>query len=469
MPAITRPARVTAADSLAVAATLVLPALAQGVVVRRPSMVRLAALTRAEERAIRLLRRLRATYGDGPLLVPVPGRGRVMLPLASRDVRAVLEDRAFSPASRDKRGALAHFQPDGVLITPERDLRDRRRALNEQVLHTGRVPVTEIAALAGSGATGPGATRAAAGITEASTLARISAEEAATLPRHGTLTWPLFQAAHWRLARRVVLGDGARHDVTLTRQLDRLRRDANWAWLRGQRTDVRNAFQRRLAAHLARAEPGSLAGEPARTQAAADVHAEGQVPHWLFAYDAGAMAAYRALALLTSPMCRQDAGSQDQGSVDRGRQGGGSAGDTGVPEADRLRAAVLESVRLWPTTLAILREVTGPNPWDLPIGTTVVIHSPYVNREEPGASYRPDLWLEGGPEPGHDGGTWAGVPFSGGFARCPGEDLVLATSAALLGAFLRERTVRPSVTLENPMPVTFDHFRLRFTINAAER
>lgn len=424
MPTITRPARVTAAESLAVAAALVLPALAQGVVVRRPSMVRLAALSRAEDRAIRLLRRLRAAHGDGPLLVPVPGRGWAMLPLSSRDVRAVLEDRAFSPASVDKRGALAHFQPDGVLITTERDLRDRRRALNEQVLHTGGVPV-----------------------------AGIAAEEAATLPRQGTLTWPLFHAAHWRLARRVVLGDGARRDVTLTRQLDRLRRDANWAWLRGQRTDVRNAFQRRLAAHLARAEPGSLAGELARTEAAADVHAEGQVPHWLFAYDAGAMAAYRALALLTTPT-----GRRDQGSHDRGAEG-----EAGVPGPDLLRAAVLESVRLWPTTLAILREVTGPNPWDLPAGTTVVIHSPYVNREEPGGSYRPELWLGGGRD------TWAGVPFSGGFARCPGEDLVVSTSAALLGAFLREREVRPSVTLENPLPVTFDHFRLRFTIKAAKR
>ncbi|MEV5504225.1 cytochrome P450 [Nonomuraea fuscirosea] len=424
MPTITRPARVTAAESLAVAATLVLPALAQGVVVRRPSMVRLAALSRAEDRAIRLLRRLRAAHGDGPLLVPVPGRGWAMLPLSSRDVRAVLEDRAFSPASVDKRGALAHLQPDGVLITTERDLRDRRRALNEQVLRTGGVPV-----------------------------AGIAAEEAATLPRQGTLTWPLFHAAHWRLARRVVLGDGARRDVTLTRQLDRLRRDANWAWLRGQRTDVRNAFQRRLAAHLARAEPASLAGELARTEAAADVHAEGQVPHWLFAYDAGAMAAYRALALLTTPTSRRDQGSRDRGAE----------GEAGVPGPDLLRAAVLESVRLWPTTLAILREVTGPNPWDLPAGTTVVIYSPYVNREEPGGSYRPELWLDGGRD------TWAGVPFSGGFARCPGEDLVVSTSAALLGAFLREREVRPSVTLENPMPVTFDHFRLRFTIKAAKR
>ncbi|MEV5890366.1 hypothetical protein [Nonomuraea fuscirosea] len=465
MPTITRPARVTAAESLAVAATLVLPALAQGVVVRRPSMVRLAALSRAEDRAIRLLRRLRAAYGDGPLLVPVPGRGWAMLPLSSRDVRTVLADRAFSPASVDKRGALAHFQPDGVLITRERDLRDRRRALNEQVLHAGRLPAAGIAGFTETDVTGTGGTGAASGIAGVSPFARIAAEEAATLPRHGTLTWPLFHSAHWRLARRVVLGDGARRDVTLTRQLDRLRRDANWAWLRGQRTDVRNAFQRRLAAHLARAEPGNLAGELARTEAAADVHAEGQVPHWLFAYDAGAMAAYRALALLTTHPRHEDPGSQDLGSQDLGRQGRGrqGRGPAGVPGPGLLRAAVLESVRLWPTTLAILREVTGPNPWDLPAGTTVVIYSPYVNREEPGGSYRPDLWLDGGQD------AWAGVPFSGGFARCPGEDLVLSTSAALLGAFLREREVRPSVTLGNPMPVTFDHFRLRFTIKAVKR
>ncbi|MFB4274004.1 cytochrome P450 [Nonomuraea sp. MTCD27] len=407
MPTITRAAPVTAAQALTLAAVLALPALAQGVVVRRPSMVRLAALADADGRAIRLLRRLRAEHGDGPLLVPIPGRGPALLPLAPHDVRAVLEDRAFTPASREKRGALAHFQPDGVLITPERELRDRRRELNERVLCSEFAPFT-----------------------------RVVEEEVATLPRHGVLTWPRFQAAHRRIVRRVVLGDGARDDVTLIRQLDRLRRDANWSWLRGRRTDVRNAFRRRLAGHLARAEPGSLAAVLAGAHAAADVHAEGQVPHWLFAYDAAAMASYRALALL--------------------------ACHPGPHDRDRLRAAVLESVRLWPTTLAILRDVTGPTPWDVPEGTTAIVHSPYVNRAEPGDSYRPELWLGGGQE-------WAGVPFSAGFARCPGEELVLFTSVALLDAFLRERSVRPSVTLEDPVPASLDHFRLRFAVKAAYR
>ncbi|HEX4818335.1 MAG TPA: cytochrome P450 [Nonomuraea sp.] len=403
----TRLPQVTPAQALALTRTLVLPAVAQGAVVRRPLAVRVATLADAEGRAIRLLARLRAEYGDGPLLARVPGRGWAMLPLASRDVRTVLEDRAFTPAAREKRGALGHFEPDAVLVTMDPGLRERRRALNEEVLRAGVDPYV-----------------------------RVVAEEAATLPRDGVLTWAQWHAVQWRITRRIVLGDAARDDVAMTALLDRLRRDANWAGVRGRRTDVYHAFRRRLAAHLARAEPGSLAAVLARTATEPDVHADGQAPHWLFAFDAAGMAGYRALALL--------------------------AARPGPRDPEHLRAAVLESVRLWPTTIAILRDVAGPTKWNLPEGTLVIIYSPYVNRAEPGDSYRPELWLG-------RRGEWAGVPFSSGFARCPGEDLVVFTTAALLGEILRERSVRPSVSLADPLPATFDHFRLRFAVKPAER
>ncbi|WP_336206428.1 cytochrome P450 [Nonomuraea sp. LPB2021202275-12-8] len=401
MPTITRLPRATAAETLRLGLTMALPAVAQGVILRRPLMVRLASLADAEGRAVKLLRRLRAKHGDSPLLVRVPLRGWAVLPLASQDVRRVLDEASFTPANREKRGALGHFQPDAVLVTSDPELRDRRRALHEHVLHSGTA-----------------------------SFERVIREEAATLPHEGVLTWKAFHAAHWRVARRIVLGDAARDDVTLTRLLDRLRGDANWFYLRGRRTDVRNAFQRRLARHLRRAEPGSLAAVLAGTHAAPDVHPEGQVPHWLFAYDAAAMAAYRALALLAT--------------------------HPGPLDAAHLRAAVLESVRLWPTTLAILRDTTVPTEWDVPEGTVVAIYSPYVNRAESGDTYRPELWL--------GGDTWAGVPFSGGFARCPGEDLVLFTAATLLETFLREREVFPSVRLEGALPASLDHFRLRFAV-----
>ncbi|MEW9550894.1 cytochrome P450 [Nonomuraea sp. NPDC050783] len=410
MPTITRLPLITPAQSLALAATLVLPTVAQGPVIRRPGAVRLAGMADADARAVRLLGRLRARYGDGPLLARLPGRGLAVLPLAAADVRRVLEDRAFTPANAEKRGALAHFQPDGVLITREPGLRERRRELNERVLCPG-----------------------------AGAFDHVAEEESALLPRAGTLTWPQWHAAHGRIARRVVLGDAARDDVRLTALLDRLRRDANWSSLRGHRTDVRDAFRRRLAAHLERAEPGSLAARLAAARATPEVHAEGQVPHWLFAFDAAGIAGYRALALLAS------------------FHGDGLPRDGGFP-----RASVLESLRLWPTTPAILRDVAGPNPWDLPEGTLVVIYAPYVNRAEPGDAYRPELWLGGGD-------AWAGVPFSAGFAACPARELVLSTTSALLRAFLRERSAVPSLTLEDPLPATFDHIRLRFAVKPVER
>ncbi|MGW0481709.1 hypothetical protein [Nonomuraea sp. NPDC003214] len=548
MRTITRPPRANAAETLRLGLTLVLPALAQGVIVRRPLMVRLAALARADDRAVRLLARLRARHGDGPLLVRVPLRGWAVLVLSAADVRRVLDDRSLTPANREKRGALGHFQPDGVLITPEPELRERRHDYNERVLLPDFGPV-----------------------------ARAAAEEAATLPYRGVLTWTDFHAAFWRLARRVVLGDGARDDVTLTRMLDRLRGDANWFYLRGRRTDVYRAFRRRLDGHLARAEPGSLAAALAATPAPADVCPEGQVPHWLFAFDAAAIAAYRALALLaTHPPPRTahpgppstpahpppsgitgDGTAVEESAVGGAAVGGaaphpGPSGTGGRPDAPRLgpssgaagrgaarpsgtardgatghpgspesaeggtavvgaavggaaarpspsgaaahphsagvggcgvggaevRAAVLESVRLWPTTLAILRDTTGPTEWGVPEGSLVAIYSPYVNRAEAGDHYRPGLWTgddawDDG-EPLDGGGAWAGgdartgVPFSAGFARCAGRDLVLFTTASLLGAFLREREVFASVRLEGALPASFDHTGLRFAVRQGD-
>ncbi|WP_206184928.1 hypothetical protein [Thermoactinospora rubra] len=385
----------TVLDRARLALELLLPTLLQGVVLRRRLGVRLAALIDADGRATRLLRALRAKHGDGPLLVRVPLRGWFVLPLTDRDVRRVLEDPGFHPATRDKRAALACFQPDGVLITRDPDLRARRRRFNEAVLDTGR-PEHRLA----------GRFRA------------VIEEEVAALPREGRLTWDDFSPVHQRIVRRIVLGDGARADEELTWLLNRLRGDANWVHLRGRRTDVQARFQRKLEGHLSRAEPGSLAALVHETPADPGVHREGQVPHWLFAFDAVGAAAFRALALL--------------------------AAHPGAP----IRDTLLESVRLWPTTLAILR--------DSPKGATVAVHSPYANRQA-ADGFRP--------------GLTAGVPFSAGHARCPGMELAMLAGTCLLETLLRERRValvHPR-RLPDPPPGTLDHFALRFAVRPAGR
>jgi hypothetical protein len=50
--------------------------------------------------------------------------------------------------------------------------------------------------------------------------------------RRVTLDWDQFNRAWWHIVRRVVLGVGARDDDEVTDVLTKLRRDANWAYLR---------------------------------------------------------------------------------------------------------------------------------------------------------------------------------------------------------------------------------------------
>lgn len=138
-----------------------------------------------------------------------------------------------------------------------------------------------------------------------------------------------------------------------------------------------------------------------------------------------------------------------------------------------LAACVLDTVRLWPTTLAILRESTAVTMWDgipLPRGTSFVIHSALLNRDEaylPGADrFQPELWLDGGPGP-----AATVVPFSAGPAVCPGRSLVLQTVTASLAALLRDHDLRllarTRLDAGSPLPFTLPHTSIGFTITPA--
>jgi cytochrome P450 len=405
--------RASVVDTLRVGFSVIVPIVAQGVILRRPRMVALAARLDADRRAGALLRRLRSRYGPGPLRLRVPGRP-VVLVLSVPDVRTVLSGtpEPYAPANREKVAALSHFQPHGVLVSRGR-LRAERRALNEAVLDTGE-PVHRL---------GPA-------------IEATIRDELDHADLTGVLTWDRFRQLWWRVVRRTVLGHGARDDRPLIAMLDALRADANWAWLKPPRTALRRRFEERLAGHLSRAEPGSLAGILARTPADFDVDPAGQVPHWLFAFDAAGIAAYRALALL--------------------------ALDPDAP----VQAAVLESVRLWPTTMVILRDSTATVD-GVPAGSAYVIVTSYFHRDpdaldEPDR-FTPDLWLTGQAED-----NWALMPFSRGPAMCPGRNLVLFTTGTLLTGLRERYHLEPAPALDPncPLPGTYHHAGLRFTVTA---
>ncbi|WP_308258742.1 cytochrome P450 [Saccharothrix obliqua] len=377
-------------------AKVLLPTLAKGVIVRRPAMTALAERFQVDASAVDVMRSLSERYGPEPLRLRVTGRS-VALVLDPGDVERLLAEspEPFALATREKRAALEHFQPHGSLIS-RGAVRDRRRAFNEVVLRPERV--------------------------DAAAVAR---DEVDLLVRHaastGVLDWDAFAPVWWRIARRVVLGSGARADERLTDDLKTLRGNANWAYLHPRRERVRERFERRLREHVARAEPGSLVARGGSVD-----EFVGQVPHWLFAFDAAGIVTMRALAM----------------------GGSGAAG-------------ILESARLWPTTPVILRESTALTSWHgtwLPSGTTFVVFTPYFHRDPvrlPHADrYAPEIW----PHPGDP----AIVPFSGGPGVCPGRDLVLTTAGAVLDGIRSALAYEP---LSEPLPATLDHFRLSLAVS----
>ena len=187
-------------DTVGVVADVVLPLFARGIIVRRQRVVGALDRLDADRRAVRRLQRLRRRHGPGPVLLRgVPGR-EVAFVLDADTARRVLDGSPvpFSPASWEKRRALAHFEPEAVLIAPV-ERRPELRRVNEDVLDTAR-PVHRL---------------------HEQIAAKVDAEAAGMLG--GTLSWDRFAVHWWRLVRRIVLGDAARDDDEITDLLARLR------------------------------------------------------------------------------------------------------------------------------------------------------------------------------------------------------------------------------------------------------
>lgn len=419
-------------DAARALANVLLPIVAGGVIARRPHMMGIAERLDLDTRAVKEMRRLRHRYGPGPIQI-TKGRRMVLL-LDPADVHRVLDGspEPFAPDTREKRGALGHFQPEGVLVsTPEERL--RRRPFNEEALQT-RKPVHE----------------------HGDQMARVIREETTALLGHvdfaRELDWEAFAIMWWRIVRRIVLGDSARDDEATTADLKRLRKDANWSYLKPTRGSRQRRLLARLERYVERAEPGSLAEMVARTPAKPGTQPHHQLPQWLFAFDAGAWATFRTLALLLNA---PEAKSRIHAEFDEN------------PDLPYARACILESLRLWPTTPLILRETTEQTTWsngELAKGSSVAIFTPFFHRDEEnfGEAHRfaPEVWLRE-----RTAQDWPLVPFSGGPAMCPGRNVVLLTASAVLSQLINERDYA-GPELGEPIPSSLSPFHLRFRLSA---
>ena len=124
----------------------------------------------------------------------------------------------------------------------------------------------------------------------------------------------------------------------------------------------------------------------------------------------------------------------------------------------------------------ILRQTSGQVSWDsgtMPARCGVLVFAPYFHRDGrrvPQAdSFDPGRWLQqpdagsGGPE------AWGVVPFSEGPVRCPGRQLVLLLTSALLARLLRDNAFTLEshrLSPEQPLPGTLNHFALQFRVSS---
>ena len=422
-------------ETVRVLRSVVAPLVAQGAVVRRPRMTAWAERRQTDREAGDVLAALRERYDGAPLVLRVGPRTMVLV-TSPEHVRRLLEETPdpFTPASREKRGALAHFQPGGVLVCDPEE-RPARRGLNEAALDAAHAVHQDGASLVAA---------AARGTTELVERTRVTGE----LDADG------FAATWWQIVLEVVFGERARGDLRLIDMLDALRRDANWSGLMPRRTHRRALLRRRIAEHVSQAGPGSLAALARDLDGEAVVD---QVAHWLFAFDAAGATTLRALAVATA---RDDVRRRLRDELDAAPPGRSPAL---LPYA---RGCVLEAVRLWPTTFAILRDAVRPTRWGgttVPAGTGFVVVSSFFHRDrrrlEFADRFVPEAWLDGRADE-----DWGLVPFSGGPASCPGRNVVLlvASHALVRLAALDVRVDHGEVLAQDPVPATLDHLGRRF-------
>lgn len=423
--------RLSAGDTIAFLLRVVLPTFGKGLMIRRPAIVSLAARRDLDTRAVAEMERLAARHGGGARRLLVPGRPQVVV-LSAGDLVRVLSGapEPYSPATREKIAAVGHFEPNASLISRGEERAVRRR-LSDDVLESDRTDHT----MAGR-------------------FLAVVREETAPLVDLEGFGWQDYRRAWMRAVRRIVLGDGAGDDEAVTDDLDRLRRAGNWAFLHPRRRRVMRRYHARLEEHLQRAEPGSLAAAIAARPRRPDEATADQVTHWLFAFDAASMAGVRALALLVT---HPEALARARPELDARAPG------------PFLRGAILDALRLYATTPAILREttedVTLPD-GTLPAGAHVILYAPFFHRSDafPEAHrFAPEIWLPGGAAEERPY-----VPFSGGPAICPARHFV----PLLAGEMVRHILASADVSLAagqaldpgRPLPGTLDHGALRFRL-----
>lgn len=382
------------------------PNIILGLFNKRELPARVASRVGADYLGYRLVEGLVQAHGPGPFYVRV-AKDEALLVHHPDDLRFVLggSPDPFASDPEPKLKGMSAFQPDALTIS-RGDVWEQRRQFADAVLEPGN----SLHSLASSFVT-------------------VAADTAGELARN-PIDWETIDAAFQRMTRRVVFGDHAADDTRLMELLGELMSQGNK--MPGEPGPQYPEFIGMIEGHLAKAEPGSLAAEIAKTPTPPG-GAAGQVVHWLFAMgDTLAANTLRALAALAShPEQRAEVRSEMAGAKITTPKGVGSL--------KYLAGCLLEAMRLWPTTglfaRVATRDIEFPSGAVLPEGTQVMIYNVFNHRNRDRIPYAdrfsPGEWVTGTASE-----DWTFNFMSHGPQICPGYGLSVFLGQAVIAHLL---------------------------------
>ncbi len=382
------------------------PNIILGLFNKRELPARVASTVGADYLGYRLVEGLVAAHGPGPFYVRV-AKDEALLVHHPDDLKFVLggSPDPFASDPEPKLKGMSAFQPDALTIS-RGDVWAQRRQFADAVLEPGN-----------------------ALHSLASSFVTVAADTAGDLARNA-IDWTAIDAAFQRMTRRVVFGDHAADDTRLMELLGELMSQGNK--MPGEPGPQYPEFIGMIEGHLAKAEPGSLAAEIAKTPAPPG-GAAGQVVHWLFAMgDTLAANTLRALAALASH-------PEQRAEVRNEMAGANITTPQGVASLKYLGGCLLEAMRLWPTTglfaRVAARDIEFPNGAVLPQGTQVMIYNVFNHRNRTRLPYAdhfsPGEWVTGTASE-----DWSFNFMSHGPQICPGYGLSVFLGQAVIANLL---------------------------------
>lgn len=424
-------------ESVVFTAVQIAPNTLAGLFSQRENLVRVFESLGTEVLAARLLADLRAAHPGDALWARVLG-DRTLVVFGEPLLREVLErsggDFASDPAVKLR--GMSHFQPHALTISHGENWRARRAFADAALSPGSRVH--------------PLAPQFFSVVRRE--IAVLKDEAKAYL-----LGWRQFEAALERIARQVIFGSRARDDRELTAALHAMMAEANQ--VHGLRKSKHfDPFYRRVAHYVRTAEPGSLVS--GLSPAPEEVSALTQVTHWVFAMS-GTLAAnvFRTLAAISG---QPALGRQVRDEL----RPAPPVTASDVDGLKHLEYCLYESMRLWPTTPMFGRRATAATTLGgvpIPAGTPLLVVNSF-NHRDPASVPEPDAFRP----LRRTGVDYRFNQFSNGRQSCPGRDLAVFLAKSILAELLADcrfvEQARPGLADGEPMPVTLNHFLLRFAM-----